>query len=124
MLYIEDNLDNLRLVQRILAHRPGVWLVTAGQGGLGLDLARQHRPDLLLLDVHLPDLSGSQVLRRLQAEPQTRAIPVVVVSADATARQVERLRAAGARDYLTKPLDVRRFLDIVDDLLKPGTAEQ
>jgi PAS domain S-box-containing protein len=117
LLYIEDNLDNLRLVQRILAHRPRIQLLTAMQGSLAVDLARQHRPDLIFLDVHLPDLSGDQVLQRLQAAPETRRIPVVVVSADATARQIERLRAAGAYDYLTKPLDVPRFLQIVDDLL-------
>ncbi len=117
VLYIEDNLDNLRLVQRILDHRPGIQLVTAMQGSLGTELARQHRPDLILLDVHLPDLDGEQVLCRLGAAPETRSIPVVVLSADATARQIERLRSAGARDYLTKPIDVHRFLGIVDDVL-------
>jgi signal transduction histidine kinase/CheY-like chemotaxis protein len=123
VLYIEDNLDNLRLVQRILARRPGVNLLTAMQGSLGTDLARQHRPDLILLDVHLPDLTGDQVLRRLQADPETRPIPVVVISADATPRQIERLRAAGARDYLTKPIDVPRFLGVVGAVLQGGTAE-
>jgi signal transduction histidine kinase/CheY-like chemotaxis protein len=122
VLYVEDNLDNLKLVQRILAHRPGVRLFTAMQGSLGLDLARQHRPDLILLDVHLPDLNGLKVLQKLQASPATRRIPVVVLSADATARQMERLRAAGAREYLTKPIDVPRFLEIVDDVLANGIS--
>jgi len=117
VLYIEDNLDNLRLVQRILDHRPGVQLVTAMQGSLGTDLARQHRPDLILLDVHLADLNGEQVLGRLRAAPETQEIPVVVLSADATPRQIERLRAAGAHDYLTKPIDVPQFLGVVDDVL-------
>jgi signal transduction histidine kinase/CheY-like chemotaxis protein len=121
VLYIEDNLDNLRLVQCILAHRPGIHLLTAMQGSLGADLAREHQPDLIFLDVHLPDQSGSQLLRQLQAAEQTRRIPVVVVSADATARQIERLRAAGARDYLTKPINVPRFLEIVDEVLTNGT---
>jgi signal transduction histidine kinase/ActR/RegA family two-component response regulator len=123
VLYIEDNLDNLRLVQRILAHRPGVQLSTAMQGSIGMDLARQHVPDLILLDVHLPDLNGSQVLRLLQADEATRRIPVVVLSADATARQIERLRAAGAADYLTKPIDVPQFLRIVDEVLKKETPD-
>ena len=118
VLYIEDNLDNLRLIERVLAHRPGVRLLTAMQGSLGLELARQHRPDLILLDVHLPDRTGSQILGHLKADPQTGRIPVVVVSADATPRQIERLRAAGARDYLTKPIDVPRFLEILDELLR------
>ncbi len=67
MLYIEDNLSNLRLVERILERRPAVRLLSAMQGRLGLDLARQHRPDLILLDLHLPDISGEQVLRELRA---------------------------------------------------------
>jgi CheY-like chemotaxis protein len=124
VLYVEDNLDNLRLVQRILAQRPGVRLVSARQGSLGLELAREHRPDLIFLDVHLPDVNGAQVLQELQADPKTRRIPVVVLSADATARQVERLRAAGAQEYLTKPLNVRRFLALVDDVLTGAAASR
>ena len=94
------------------------------QGSLGADLARQHQPDLILLDVHLPDLNGEQVLRRLQEASETRGIPVVVVSADATERQIDRLRAAGAHDYLTKPFDVTRFLQIVDQCLEREAAER
>lgn len=122
VLYIEDNLDNLRLVQRVLDLRPGVQLVTSMQGSLGTELARQHRPDLILLDVHLADLNGEQVLGRLRAAPETQSIPVVVLSADATPRQIERLRAAGARDYLTKPIEVPRFLGIVDEVLRKEKA--
>jgi signal transduction histidine kinase len=121
LLYVEDNLSNIRLVERILADRPGVRLVTAMQGRLALDLARQHAPDLVLLDLNLPDLSGAEVLQRLQAEPGTAATPVVVLSADATPGQVRRLLDAGAAEYLTKPLDVRRFLDVVDGLV-PGAV--
>ncbi|HEV8616732.1 MAG TPA: ATP-binding protein [Methylomirabilota bacterium] len=114
VLYIEDNLSNFRLVERVLERRPRMRLLPAIQGRLGLDLAREHQPDLILLDLHLPDLPGEEVLRRLLAEPRTREIPVVVVSADATPGQIERLRAAGARDYLTKPLDVRQLLTVID----------
>jgi CheY-like chemotaxis protein len=114
VLYIEDNLSNFRLVERVLEHRPQTRLLAAIQGSLGLELAREHQPDLILLDLHLPDLPGEEVLRRLLAEPRTREIPVVVVSADAMPGQIERLRAAGARDYLTKPLDVRRLLAVID----------
>ena len=114
LLYIEDNLSNLRLVERILARRPEVTLISAMQGTLGLELARQHQPDLLLLDLHLPDMQGDEILRQLRADPLTAKIPVVMISADATSAQIELLRAAGANDYLTKPIDVRRFLAVID----------
>jgi CheY-like chemotaxis protein len=120
VLYVEDNLDNLALIEGILAHRPQVRLLSAMQGGLGLDLARQHQPDLILLDVHLPDMPGDEVLRQLQADPRLRGTPVVVISADATPHQVERLRGAGAWEYLTKPIDVARFLALLDPFLQEG----
>jgi PAS domain S-box-containing protein len=120
VLYVEDNLSNLKLIERLLAHRANVRLLSAMQGQLGLELAREHQPDLILLDLHLPDLAGDEVLRRLQGDATTRRIPVVIMSADATPNQIVRLRAAGARDYLTKPIDVARFLTVVDDLLQEG----
>jgi CheY-like chemotaxis protein/anti-sigma regulatory factor (Ser/Thr protein kinase) len=120
VLYIEDNLDNVKLVQRVLANRPGISLVTAMQGSLGIDLAREHHPDLILLDVHLPDQTGDQVLKRLRTIPETQDIPVVVISADATNRQVEKMRAAGACQYITKPINVPMFLDAVDAHLNKG----
>jgi CheY-like chemotaxis protein/two-component sensor histidine kinase len=114
LLYIEDNLSNLRLVERILARRPGVRLISAMQGSIGLELARQHRPDLVLLDLHLPDIQGDEILRQIRADPRTQHIPIVIISADATSPQINRLRAAGANDYLTKPIDVRKLLALVD----------
>jgi CheY-like chemotaxis protein len=117
VLYIEDNQPNANLVQDILDFRPGITLLTAPDGATGIRLARRYRPNLILLDLNLPDLQGDEVLARLHAEDRTSAIPVVMVSADATRGQIDRLLAAGARDYLTKPLDVRRLLAIVDELL-------
>ena len=87
--------------------------MTAMQGKVGLDLARKHLPDLIFLDLHLPDLPGWEVLQHLQANEATRQIPVVVISADATARQIARLMAAGAYAYLTKPVDVDEFCRIL-----------
>jgi signal transduction histidine kinase/CheY-like chemotaxis protein len=117
ILYIEDNLSNLRLVEALLRRRPGVRVLSAMQGRVGLELARAHRPDLILLDRHLPDGSGDQVFLDLRADAATRAIPVVILSADATPGGIQRLLEAGVRAYLTKPLDVHALLAVLDDTL-------
>lgn len=114
VLYIEDNLSNLRLVERILARRPEVKLISAVQGSIGIELARQHQPDLILLDLHLPDMLGDEVLRQLRAHPETAALEIVIISADATFQQREHLRSVGANGYLTKPIDVRQLLALID----------
>ena len=116
LLYIEDNPANLRLVERIVSYRPGLTLLSAVQGRHGLELARDHQPRAIVLDLHLPDLDGTEVLARLRGDPSTRDIPVVIVSADATPGQVTRLLAQGADAYLTKPLDVSEFLALLDRL--------
>jgi signal transduction histidine kinase/DNA-binding NarL/FixJ family response regulator len=116
VLYIEDTVANVRLIEEILRRRPSVQLLPAMQGQLGLDLAQEHQPDAILLDLHLPDLSGEDVLARLRATEATREIPVVVLSADAT-RSRSPLIAAHAQAYLTKPVGVRRFLEVIDDLV-------
>jgi CheY-like chemotaxis protein len=118
ILYIEDNLSNLTLVEQMLAEQPAIELLTAMQGRLGIELARQHSPDLILLDLHLPDLPGHKVLAKLRQDELTRDIPVVVISADATARQIQRLMLAGARSYLTKPLDIGEFFRVIDETMR------
>jgi CheY-like chemotaxis protein len=115
LLYIEDNLANLTLVQRIAAERDGIEIIPAMQGRLGLELAREHRPALILLDLHLPDITGDEVLQRLRDDPTTASIPVVIVSADATPGHIQRLLNAGALTYLTKPIDVSSLLRILDE---------
>ena len=117
ILYIEDNLSNLTLVERILARHPAVELLPAMQGTIGVQLARDHRPDLIVLDLHLPDMSGIEVLKRLKADQPTREIPVVVLTADASKGQSERVKDLGAAEYLTKPFDVPRFLEAIADNL-------
>jgi len=118
VLYVEDNPSNLQLVERVLGQRSGVRLLAASRGELVQDLVRQHRPDLVLLDLHLPGIDGEEVLRRLQGDAATAGLPVVVVSADVTrSGNRERLLAAGAAEYLTKPLDVPHFLNVIDGLL-------
>jgi len=119
VLYIEDNLSNLELVEQILERWPNVRSFAAMQGRLGLDLAAQHHPDLILLDLHLPDMSGLEVLSQLRANAETQDLPVVVLSADATPGQVDRVLAAGARAYLTKPIDVPAFLAVLAETLQP-----
>jgi signal transduction histidine kinase/ActR/RegA family two-component response regulator len=118
ILYIEDNLPNLSLIQSILADRPEITLLSTVQGKMGVYLAAERRPDLVLLDMHLPDIRGDEVLRKLRADERTREIPVIVVSADATASTIERLTNAGAAGYLTKPLDVDEFLSTIDLFLR------
>jgi CheY-like chemotaxis protein len=119
VLLVEDNLANFKVIRTLIAGRDDIKLLPAMTGSLGLELAREQRPDLILLDQHLPDVTGSNVLCRLKADPATRAIPVVVVSADATPGQIRRLREVGAVDYLTKPLDVAHFLQVIDRILDP-----
>lgn len=116
VVYIEDNLANLNLVESIFEDRPEIQLLPALQGRMGIELARQHQPDMVLLDLHLPDMPGVEVLRELQGDARTREIPVLVISADATPRQMERLRAAGARAYVTKPLDLDEFLRVFEEV--------
>ena len=117
VLYIEDDLVNFTLVQRILEFRPALKLMHARCGEAGVELAQAHHPKLILLDLNLPDIHGSEVLRRLQDEPTTAKVPVVVLSADATPSQIERLLTAGARNYLTKPFDIDPFLAVVDEMV-------
>src|SRR5579864_1131691 len=117
VLYVEDNLSNITLIEHIIVHRPHVKLVAAMQGRLGLDLAREHRPDLILLDLHLPDISGEDVLQGLRQQPELRNTPVIVISADATRSRIERLLGMGVLDYLPKPLDIKRFLQLLDTSL-------
>ncbi len=116
VLYIEDNLSSVELIQRLLGRTDQARLLSAMQGRLGLDLAGEHHPDVILLDLNLPDIPGAEVMRLLKADPKTSHIPVVVISADALPAQIRRLLDAGARAYLTKPLDVRKFLDLLNEI--------
>jgi CheY-like chemotaxis protein len=117
VLYIEDDPVNFTLVERILEFRPGLKLMHARTGQAGVEMAETHRARMVLLDLNLPDIHGSEVLRLLQANPATAKVPVVVLSADATPSQIERLLSAGARNYLTKPFDIDPFLAVVDEIV-------
>jgi signal transduction histidine kinase/CheY-like chemotaxis protein len=117
VLYIEDNASNVGVMERILRHRPGVRMLHAPDGDVAAALISERRPDLILLDLHLPGKSGIDVLHELWADPRNRTIPTVVVTADATPGLSSRLKASGARGCLTKPLDVHEVLDVLDQHL-------
>jgi PAS domain S-box-containing protein len=117
ILYVEDNLASVTLVEQIMTLRPGITLKSVMQGRLGVDFAREHRPDLILLDMNLPDMSGKEVLSELKIDPRTADISVLMLSADASPGQIQRLMDSGADGYITKPLDLPHFLEEIDRLL-------
>lgn len=117
VLYIEDNASNFRLIQSLLSSRKDIELLGATCGRDGLKLTRERHPDLILLDLQLPDINGEEVLRQLRLAPATESIPVIVLSAFALPFQVAKLKAAGIEHYLTKPLDLAEVLRVVDDQL-------
>ncbi|MDP3150604.1 MAG: PAS domain S-box protein, partial [Ignavibacteria bacterium] len=124
ILYIEDNLSNIQLVEQILEmHRPSINLITNIYGKNAVQFAIDYKPDLILLDLNLPDIHGSIVLKLLQAEPRTAEIPVIILSADAVTRQIEQLMEAGAKDYLIKPIDVVQFLKLVDEWISKSRKQ-
>jgi PAS domain S-box-containing protein len=114
VVLIEENLATLDLVERVLSRRPGTEVIPAMQGRLGVDLVREHRPDMILLDLHLPDMDGSAVLDLLGDDPATARIPVAVVGADAPTHTVRQLLGRGVIGFLAKPIDVRGLLSLVD----------
>lgn len=116
IVYIEDNVSNVHLLERVFEDVGGIELIPAMQASVGIRLVEDHLPDLVLLDLHLPDKPGAEVLRELRSNPQTANIPVVVLSADATENQIHRLLQAGAKAYLTKPIDLPSLFAQLQDV--------
>ncbi|MCA9836366.1 MAG: PAS domain S-box protein [Trueperaceae bacterium] len=116
VIYIEDDLPNVSLIRKIFSKLPHTQLRTAMQGELGLKLIREEKPQLVLLDLNLPDISGEEVLSRLKANEETRSIPIIILSADATESTTERLLAAGALAYLYKPVNVPKLMQLVEGI--------
>ena len=117
MLYVEDNPPNIALMQELVDSVPNLRLLTASDGNTGLALAHAHRPDVIVLDINLPGMSGFEILRRLKSARRTGDIPVMALSAAALPQDVERGKASGFTHYLTKPIDVQEFLAAVDSVL-------
>jgi signal transduction histidine kinase/AmiR/NasT family two-component response regulator len=123
LLYVEDNPANLMLVEDIVARRSDIGLLSARDGVSGIEMALAAPPDVILMDINLPGISGIQVLKILRANPATAHIPVIALSANALARDIERGLAAGFFRYLTKPIKVSEFLDTLDVALKFAGAQ-
>lgn len=118
ILYVEDNPANLMLVQSVLKRRPQIELLSAVSAESGIALAREKRPDVILMDINLPGMSGYDALQILRNGDDTKAIPVVAISANAMLKDIEKGKVAGFLSYITKPINVRHFLQVVDDVLK------
>jgi PAS domain S-box-containing protein len=118
LLYVEDNPANLELVEQIIARRPDLRLLSAADGQLGIEYARAYLPEVILMDINLPGISGVEAMRILHADPATAHIPIIALSANALTRDIEKALAAGFFNYLTKPIKVNAFMDALDVALK------
>jgi CheY-like chemotaxis protein len=118
LLYVEDNPANLKLVEQLIARRPDMCLLTAKDGNLGVQLARAYQPEVILMDINLPGISGIEALRILRDDPATAHIPVLALSANAMPRDIEKGLEAGFFRYLTKPIRVTEFMETLDMALE------
>jgi CheY-like chemotaxis protein len=117
LLYVEDNPANLRLIEQIIARDPSITLLTAMTGPAGLEMARERKPDVILMDINLPGFSGFQALELLRADPATAHIPVIALSASAMTRDVEKGLKAGFLRYMSKPIRVTEFMEALTEAL-------
>ncbi len=118
LLYVEDNPANLRLVEEIVGFRADLRLLAAPDGHMGIEMARAHQPDLVLMDLNLPGMSGTDALQELRRDPRTAHIPVLALTANAMPRDVERGLESGFDRYLTKPINIEEFNAAIDQTLR------
>jgi CheY-like chemotaxis protein len=123
LLYVEDSPANLKLIEQLIARRPDMRLLTARDGDLGIQLARANQPEVILMDINLPGISGIEALRILRADPATARIPIVALSANAMPRDIEKGLQAGFFRYLTKPIKVDEFMHTLDEVLEFARQE-
>ena len=117
LLYVEDNPANLELVEQLIARRPDLHLLSAADGALGIEFARVYQPEVILMDINLPGISGLEAMKILRTDPTTAHIPIIALSANAVPRDIERALDAGFFNYLTKPIKVDQFMDALDAAL-------
>jgi PAS domain S-box-containing protein len=117
LLYVEDNPANLELVEQLIARRPDLRLLSAADGDLGIEYAKAYQPDVILMDINLPGISGIEAMKILHADPATAHIPIIALSANAVPRDIERGLEAGFFNYITKPIKVSQFMDALDTAL-------
>jgi signal transduction histidine kinase/AmiR/NasT family two-component response regulator len=118
LLYVEDNPANLELVEQLIERRPDLRLLSAADGDLGIEFARAYQPEVILMDINLPGISGIEAMKILRADPSTAHIPIVALSANAVPRDIEKGLEAGFLNYLTKPIKVNEFMDALDTALE------
>ena len=123
LLYVEDNPANMLLVKNLIARRPDLHLLSAPDGNRGIEMARASRPDIILMDINLPGISGIEAFKILRADPATAHIPVLALSANAMPRDIKHGLDAGFFRYLTKPIKVNEFMDTLDVELKFAETE-
>jgi CheY-like chemotaxis protein len=118
LLYVEDNPANLKLIEQLIARRPDIRLLSARDGNMGIQLARAHQPEVILMDINLPGISGIEALKMLREDESTAHIPVVALSANAMPRDIEKGLQAGFFRYLTKPIKVHEFMETLEVALE------
>ena len=123
LLYVEDNPANLELVEQIIARRPDLRLLSAADANIGIEFARAYLPEVILMDINLPGVSGVEAMKILRADPATAHIPIIALSANALAHDIEKALAAGFFNYLTKPIKVNAFMEALDVALKHAQTQ-
>jgi DNA-binding response OmpR family regulator len=120
VLYIEHDAATVRFVDLLLGQRPELKLLSAARGDVGLELAQQHQPAVILLDVHLPDVDGTDLLAAIRRDPVICRTPVIVLSAEHDRHFAAQMLAAGAQAFLPKPLDLAEFFAALDAVMRRG----
>jgi CheY-like chemotaxis protein len=123
VLYVEDNPANLELVEQLIARRPDLHLLSAADGNLGIEFARAYKPEVILMDINLPGISGLDAMKILRSDPSTSYIPIIALSANAVPRDIEKGLQAGFYNYVTKPIKVTQFMDTLDAALNFSRME-